>query len=463
MKSRFFRITILLIALCLFLSAGSFVYADVTESTPEIGGVTEAVDSVAPGGGKEAGSDDDNKSEEAFVLGDIGAFPESDEPYPEGDARFEDKTWEQITEEFFVKRSINPDTVGIGYYNTVTGEEHYHKGDIYRNLASLYKVPLNMYYAEKVHNGEMTMDDVIGYISYGELQKYSIVYSNNEQSEILLEHTGTHEQYRSAIAAYLFPEDVEPDNTFITGNMVTPEQLVTCLRRLYNEPEKFPDVLDCMKQAEPENFFAFSERRYPIAHKYGSSMNDGYGLCTLNDMGIIYTDDPFILVMMTEWTTGSVQTLSEYCSLMCDYTMYKKAQRENESENSSIRDSEASAPPSDSNTCVSPAPDTEQNTPATDKAPVSTEYGTESQEKSKAPGKLLKTILIALFAACIFSAIALLIFGKNKSHRLIGGALILACCVTVLILLSLRRDKAETSPAPSSTSVETEMITPSQE
>ena len=56
MKTRFFRITILLIALCLFLSTGSFVYADVTESTPEIGGVTEAVDGLGPGSGKEAGS-----------------------------------------------------------------------------------------------------------------------------------------------------------------------------------------------------------------------------------------------------------------------------------------------------------------------------------------------------------------------------------------------------------------------
>ena len=42
------------------------------------------------------------------------------------DARFDGKTWEQVTTDFLNELSAyEMGTFGIGYYNTVTGEEFY--------------------------------------------------------------------------------------------------------------------------------------------------------------------------------------------------------------------------------------------------------------------------------------------------------------------------------------------------
>ena len=40
-------------------------------------------------------------------------------------------SWDAYILEFFDKYSINPKTLTLGYYNTVTGEEHYHNADKY--------------------------------------------------------------------------------------------------------------------------------------------------------------------------------------------------------------------------------------------------------------------------------------------------------------------------------------------
>ena len=59
--------------------------------------------------------------------------------------------WDAVIEDFFEENNIDPQTVTLGYYNTVTGEEHYHRGDAELTAGSITKVPLNMYFAEKIY------------------------------------------------------------------------------------------------------------------------------------------------------------------------------------------------------------------------------------------------------------------------------------------------------------------------
>ena len=42
----------------------------------------------------------------------------------EDDERFAGKDWDQVVEEFLQSWGADPKNVAIGYYNTVTGEEH---------------------------------------------------------------------------------------------------------------------------------------------------------------------------------------------------------------------------------------------------------------------------------------------------------------------------------------------------
>lgn len=118
------------------------------------------------------------------------------------DARFTDKTWEQVIEDFLLSYNIDPDSVAIGYRNTVTGEEGYWNGDTYMVAGSMYKVALNMYWAEKVYLGEIGWDEPISGgaykpdLPYETVQYMSIVESDNDYSSALFERMGTYREYR---------------------------------------------------------------------------------------------------------------------------------------------------------------------------------------------------------------------------------------------------------------------------
>ena len=254
------------------------------------------------------------------------AFDEID---PELAQRFEGKNWDDVVSAFFDKWGIYQSSVTIGYYNTVTGEEHYINGDMYLHAASLYKLPLNMYYAEKVYNGEMAMDDLIYGIPYEHIQTNSVQFSSNELSEMLQENIGSYRDFKDAIAQYLCDNPDELPYQYYTGNFFTAEQFIYALKKLYEAPERYPNVLELMKNAAPNNYFALQEDRFVIAQKYGYFMDEGLG--SLNDAAIIYTDEPILLVLMSDFMAGGIFSMAEFCTLMCDYTQYshqKRAQAE---------------------------------------------------------------------------------------------------------------------------------------
>ena len=101
--------------------------------------------------------------------------------------------------------------------------------------------------------------------------------------------------------------------------------MITCLRTLYNNPERFPYVIDTMKEAEPENYFRRDERRFMIAHKYGFNNEEYHSYVA--DSGIVYTTEPFLLVVFTDNTPQAYDVLAQYAVLMCDYTEYHTTER----------------------------------------------------------------------------------------------------------------------------------------
>lgn len=56
-------------------------------------------------------------------------------------------------ENFLKENSIDPKKISVGYYYSATGDSWYYNGDKWFYPASMYKVPLVMLLAEKVHSG----------------------------------------------------------------------------------------------------------------------------------------------------------------------------------------------------------------------------------------------------------------------------------------------------------------------
>ena len=244
--------------------------------------------------------------------------------------RFAGKDWETVMAEFMEANHVDPNSVGIAYYNTVTGEEHFINGDRYRFVASIYKLPLNMYFAEKIYLGEMSMDDTINGWPYRTIQTLSLENSNNQLSEMLQTTFAGWEEYKKE-TAHLIAEDyseIDPQKTaFAWSSQFTPRQILHALKLLYESPERFPDVLEHMKKAQQDNYFALYERRYQIAHKYGFYIDAEMDIATINDCGVVFTDDPILLVVITDHTMSALNFLARYCELMCDWTQYNRALR----------------------------------------------------------------------------------------------------------------------------------------
>lgn len=241
------------------------------------------------------------------------------------DARFKDKTWDEVVEDFLQEHSIDPDDIALGYKNTVTGEEHYLNGDTYLIAGSMYKVPLNMLYCEKIHNGEMTMDDTISGVPYSNLLEWTIVNSDNDMAKLLWQHIGRYRTYRELIAPYMGEDAATVDAKFYENNFFTARQMIHCLNLLQTESDRFPGLIDVMLKAEPKNYFKFHEQKYEVAHKYGYLV-EGSKLY-MNDCAIVFTDDPIAIVMFTDTLKNGYTALTDYCALMSDYAQYHTALR----------------------------------------------------------------------------------------------------------------------------------------
>ena len=243
-----------------------------------------------------------------------------------GDERFDGKTWEEVTTDFLKRAgALEMGSVGIAYYNTVTGEEQFMNPDEYVTVGSVYKVPLNMIYCEKIANGEMSLGSEIFGIPYETLLRGTIIDSNNDYAKILWDKVGSYRLYRETIAPYMGEDPQTVSWKFYENNFFTPRQMLTCLRTLYDNPERFPYVIEIMKEAEPNNYFHRDEHRFEIAHKYGFNTENYHSYVA--DSGIVYTTDPFLLVVFTDNTPNAYDVLAQYVVLMSDYTEYHTAER----------------------------------------------------------------------------------------------------------------------------------------
>ena len=245
------------------------------------------------------------------------------EPYKYTD--FAGKTWEEVIEDFFSDHGTDPDTVALGYMNTVTGEVHYHNPDKYMDAGSLYKVPLNMWFAERIYTGEISQDSIIAGTTYDRLQEWTIIHSDNTFAEYMWNHIGGYYKYRREICPYMGVESDTVEDKYYENNFFTARQMIHCLNFLCTESERFPGLVDTMLLAEPENYFNYKPQQYPVAHKYGYN-TEGWHFY-LNDSAIVYTDEPIVIVMFSDNTNEPYEALADFCTLMCDYTQYHIEER----------------------------------------------------------------------------------------------------------------------------------------
>ena len=304
----------------------------------------------------------------------------------EDDARFAGRSWEEIVDEFLAEHHADPASVACGWCNTVTGEEHYHNADQYMVSGSMYKVPINMIFTEKVHNGEISWDTFIGGYRYEYCLHATIVDSNNDIAKGMWDYLGGYQPYRHILAPYMGEDPDTVDEKFYENNFFTPRQMIYALKLLATESERFPKLIDEMLQAEPNKYFKERAHDYDIAQKYGYWPDPNGWHVALNDCAIIYTEEPICIVIFIDSVSeqASRELLKDYCDLMIAYTEYttparKEAERIAAEEAAIAALNEATPAPPESESGDAPS------VPAPTAAPQD-QPGMPQPEEERAPG-----------------------------------------------------------------------------
>lgn len=229
---------------------------------------------------------------------------------------------EQMVSEYLSQKNIPEDAVSVGYVYTATGDVFYHNPDKWIYAASTYKVPLMMLFAQMEAEGEITQDTVIEGLSLARAEELILVHSNNDYAHMYMSWLGSGSEPECVEQFKQFaqlPEDYYISD-FREWRDFTARYLTQVLQTLYNDPERFPHIIDCLKQAQPGEYFSgVWGDQYEVAQKYGS-LDTGYTMAN-HTAGIIYTPHPFILVVMTDHVGAHYQVIQDMARLFGDYTL----------------------------------------------------------------------------------------------------------------------------------------------
>lgn len=211
---------------------------------------------------------------------------------------------------------LNETNFSLCYYNTVTGESYEYNPDAWMVAASTFKLPLNLYYYEQEAAGAIDPHAYIAGAALSDIHYKSIVESNNELSLALLYNLGSFRTYKQLMldtyghyTAEQIPEAALRSNLYTTGFMMD------VLQYLYPRAEQFPELIDYLKEALPDQYFKKYVTDYPIAHKFGS-----YNTAE-NDVGIIYTPEPYLLAVYTYGLADGEEVVARINEAICAYNV----------------------------------------------------------------------------------------------------------------------------------------------
>ena len=239
---------------------------------------------------------------------------------------------QKMVDDFVAEYSLmsNSRSISIGFCYLKTGDTWYYNEDRWYYSASMYKVPVAMLLAEREVKGEITADTYYeNQYSSGTLdtlERRSLVDSNNNTGHAMVEWMGG--TYAGKCADQIIKFTDLPDSyfnkDFYDVSYYNVKFYTQVLETLYKNPEKYPRVLDYMKQAQPGAYLRTQlEGTYDIAQKYGAFEETKVVPARQNNHvgGIIYTPNPIILTIMSVNMESYNARIGELAKMFADYAL----------------------------------------------------------------------------------------------------------------------------------------------
>lgn len=260
-----------------------------------------------------------------FASGAVPASAEEGNP-EEQMSILDDGTITAAVEELLASYGVTGErlnSVSFAYTYLATGDTWYYNPDEWYYPGSVYKVPMMMLMAEKEASGELTRDSDLGGYTLGQAEELILVWSNNDYAHLIRKYLGGDSVARPQYKKYAQLEDSYYHSDFVDYCFFTVRYMDQVMQHLYNNSENFPNIIDSLLVAMPNNFYHLKlDPSIQIAQKYGAF--EQYNANT----GIVYTPNPFILTVMSDCLSydKAEHIMADAAKLFMDYTLSLDAQ-----------------------------------------------------------------------------------------------------------------------------------------
>lgn len=217
----------------------------------------------------------------------------------------------------FEEYDLSERNFALGFRALSDGTEYWYNADKLFETASLYKLPLNMYFYELEAAGEMASDESIYGVPLDYCHEQSLVYSNNELSQAMLDWIGSYREFKDIAFGYTGLDESERGFDYYASGGFTARMMVGMLQTLWDDPETFGQEIDYLKEANPGEYLESGECGLEIAQKYGYEHYDG--ILNICIAGIVYTDEPFLITVLTRGVGWAEVLMGELCDAFAEY------------------------------------------------------------------------------------------------------------------------------------------------
>ncbi len=233
----------------------------------------------------------------------------------------EDTKIAELIDEIRIENNLTEENFRFFYYNIEEKKYYFYNESDYFTAASTIKVPITMLYYDRIAEGKLTLEDKLtynsddyeagggntaAYYSVGQgvplshLLEQTIVNSDNTALNILIGNLG----YRACKEELTKYSDVEMPEEFYTTNIANCEYYYDVLQYLYQNSDKYSELLEYMKISSGGAYLKANLPQYDVAHKYGSY--NGY----VHDYGIIYGENTYLIGVFTNGVANASELIA---------------------------------------------------------------------------------------------------------------------------------------------------------
>ena len=233
---------------------------------------------------------------------------------------------EETVKAYMAEFGLAEDSVAFSYKDLTTGKTASMNDTQPMTAGSTYKLPLNMLVVDEVAKGKLSLTEAFditnttyeyigehnsyvsafdGAMTIPQMQKFSLVYSENTPAYALAERLGGMEKAYAKFGRYGKSKG-KIKTIQQEGNKTTTDYYIQVLDYLYTHRKKYKDLLYYLKVAFPGEYY-----HGLIGDNLTVAQKPGYVREALNVGAVVYEEKPYIIALYTKGLSGATEESTE--------------------------------------------------------------------------------------------------------------------------------------------------------